>query len=62
MSRTYKDIPSKRKKRWRIVRNSMYKKIIHCYSEDIVGKRKDRRINRVMRARLKRKLKGEGDV
>lgn len=62
MSRTYKDMPSKRKKRWRILRNSMYKKIMHCYSEDIVGKRKDRRINRVMRVRLKRKLKGEGDV
>ena len=54
MSRTYKDMPKARKKRWRIIKNSMYKKIMNCYSEDIVGRRKDRRINRTLRARLKR--------
>lgn len=53
MSRTYKDMPKARKRRWRVIKNSMYKKIMNCYSEDIVGRRKDRRINRVLRARLK---------
>lgn len=57
MSRTYKDMPKTRKKRWRIIKNSMYKKIMNCYSEDIVGRRKDRRINRTLRARLKRMSK-----
>lgn len=57
MSRTYKDMPKARKKRWRIIKNSMYKKIMNCYSEDIVGRRKDRRINRTLRARLKRMSK-----
>lgn len=57
MSRTYKDMPKKRKKRRRIIKNSMYKKVMRCYSEDIVGRRKDRRINRTMRARLKRMSK-----
>lgn len=34
MSRTYKD----RNKQWRIIRNSKIKKILKCYSDDIVGK------------------------
>lgn len=36
MSRTRKD----RNNQWRIVKNSLLKKILNCYSEDIVGKRK----------------------
>ena len=56
MSRTYKDMPYKRKKRWRrILKNSLYKKILQMYSEDIIHKRKDRTLNGVMRARLKRR-------
>lgn len=50
MSRTRKD----RHKQWRIVKNSLLKKTLHCYSEDIVGKRKDRKLSKLMRNRLKR--------
>ncbi len=50
MSRTRKD----RNKQWRIVKNSFLKKILHCYSEDIVGRRKDRKLSKLMRNKLKR--------
>ena len=50
MSRTYKD----RNRQWRVIRNSMIKKILECYSEDIVGKKKDRTLSRKLRKKLKR--------
>lgn len=50
MSRTRKD----RNNQWRIIKNSLLKKTLHCYSEDIVGKRKDKTLNKKMRSRLKR--------
>ncbi len=50
MSRTYKD----RNRQWRVIRNSMIKKILECYSDDIVGKKKDRTLSRKIRKRLKR--------
>lgn len=50
MSRTRKD----RNKQWRYVKNSLLKKTLHCYSEDIVGRKKDRKLNRVLRRRLKK--------
>lgn len=50
MSRTYKD----RNRQWRVIRNSMIKKILECYSEDIVGKKKDRTLSRKLRKRLKK--------
>lgn len=50
MSRTRKD----RNKQWRTVKNSLLKKILHCYSEDIVGRKKDRKLSKLMRNRLKR--------
>ena len=50
MSRTKKD----RNNQWRLIKNSLLKKTLHCYSEDIVGKRKDRKLNRVLRRRLKK--------
>ena len=50
MSRTYKD----RNRQWRVIRNSMIKKILECYSDDIVGKKKDRTLSRKLRKRLKR--------
>ena len=50
MSRTYKD----RNKQWRVIRNSKIKKVLECYSDDIVGKKKDRRLSRKLRRRLKR--------
>lgn len=50
MSRTKKDRNNQR----RIVKNSLLKKTLNCYSEDIVGRRKDRRLSRKMRSRLKR--------
>lgn len=50
MSRTYKD----RNRQWRVIRNSMIKKILKCYSDDIVGKKKDRTLSRKIRKRLKR--------
>ncbi len=50
MSRTRKD----RNKQWRIVKKSFLKKILHCYSEDIVGRRKDRKLSKLMRNKLKR--------
>lgn len=50
MSRTRKD----RNKQWRIIKNSLLKKTLHCYSEDIVGRKKDRKLSKLMRNRLKR--------
>ena len=50
MSRTRKD----RNNQWRIVKNSLLKKILNLYSEDIVGKRKNRKLSKTMRNRLKR--------
>lgn len=50
MSRTYKD----RNRQWRVIRNSMIKKILECYSDDIVGRKKDRKLSRKLRKRLKR--------
>ena len=50
MSRTYKD----RDKQWRVIRNSNIKKILECYSDDIVGRRKDRKLSRKLRKKLKR--------
>lgn len=50
MSRTYKD----RNRQWRVIRNSMIKKILECYSDDIVGRKKDRKLSRKLRKRLKK--------
>lgn len=50
MSRTKKD----RNNQWRVIKNSLIKKTLNCYSEDIVGRRKDRTLNKKMRSRLKR--------
>ena len=50
MSRTYKD----RNRQWRVIRNSMIKKILECYSDDIVGREKDRKFSRKLRKRLKK--------
>lgn len=50
MSRTYKDKNRQR----RVIRNSMIKKMLECYSEDIVGKKKDRTLSRKLRKRLKK--------
>lgn len=50
MSRTYKD----RNRQRRVIRNSMIKKMLECYSEDIVGKKKNRTLSRKLRKRLKR--------
>lgn len=50
MSRTRKD----RNNQWRVIKKSLLKKTLHCYSEDVVGKKKDRKLSRKMRSRLKR--------
>ena len=52
MSRTRKD----RNNQWRIIKNSLLKKTLNCYSEDVVGRRKDRTLNKKMRSRLKREV------
>jgi len=57
MSRTYKDTG----KNWRYIKNSLYKKELSLYSEDIVGKRKDKRISRHLRKKLKRKWRKDID-
>ena len=54
MSRTYKDCGKGINKR-RIVKNSLYKKVLHIYGEDFKHRRKDRTLNR----RLRRKIKME---
>lgn len=50
MSRTKKD----RNKQYRIIKNSLLKKTLNCYSDEIVGRKKDRTLSRKMRSRLKR--------
>lgn len=55
MSRTYKD----RNRQWRVIKNSMIKKILECYSDDIVGRKKDRKLSRKLRKRLKRVVNKE---
>lgn len=55
MSRTYKD----RNRQWRVIRNSMIKKILECYSDDIVGRKKDRKLSGKLRKRLKRVVNKE---
>ena len=50
MSRTRKD----RNNQWRVIKNSLIKKTLNCYSEDIVGRRKDRTINKKSTSRLRR--------
>ena len=55
MSKTYKD----RGWRRRIVKNSLYKKELHIWGEDFSGKRKDREINRRLRAKQKREVQHE---
>ena len=55
MSRTRKD----RNKQWRSIKNSLLKKTLHCYTEDIVHRRKDKNMSRVMRKQLKRLINTE---
>ncbi len=50
MSRTNKN----RHKQRKIIKNSLLQKTLHCYGEDIANKRKDRRLNRMLRRRLKK--------
>lgn len=50
MSRTKKD----RNKQYRIIKNSLLKKTLNCYSDEIVGRKKDRTLSRILRKRLKR--------
>jgi hypothetical protein len=52
MSRTKKD--RKDHKRYRVIKNALIKKILECYSDEIVGRKKDRALSRKMRSRLKR--------
>ena len=51
MSRTKKDRNNQR----RIIKSSLLFKTLKCYSEDIVGKNKNRKLCRLVRRRLKRK-------
>lgn len=55
MSRTYKDRNNQR----RFIKNAMLKKVLRLYSEDIVGKRKNRKLNKVLRHRLKKETNEE---
>ena len=50
MSRTKKD----RNKQYRIIKNSLLKKTLNCYSDEIVGRKKDRTLSRILSKRLKR--------
>lgn len=52
MSRTKKD--RKGLKRYRVIENALIKKTLECYSDEIVGRKKDRTLSRKMRSRLKR--------
>lgn len=54
MSRTYKD----RGYRRRIVKNSLYQKMLKLWGEDFVNRKKDRTITK----RLRRKLERLGDT
>lgn len=62
MSRTKKDRNNQR----RMIENALLFKTLKCYSEDIVGKRKNRKLSRTLRKRLKRinqkEIKGEIDA
>lgn len=51
MSRTKKD--RKSHKRYRVIKNALIKKTLECYSDEIVGRKKDRTLSRKMRSRLK---------
>ncbi len=51
MSRTLKDKPGYRR---RIVKNSLYKKILNLWGEDFRHRRKDKTISRHLRRKLKR--------
>lgn len=53
MSRTYKDIG----RQLRIIKNSLYKKNLHLWSEDFGHRRKDRTISRHLRKKLKRDIR-----
>lgn len=50
MSRTRKD----RNNQYRIIKNSFLKKKLSCYSEDIIGRKKNRKLSRLVRKRLKK--------
>lgn len=50
MSRTKKDRNNQR----RMIKSSLLFKTLKCYSEDIVGKRKNKKLSRTLRKRLKR--------
>ena len=52
MSGTKKD--RKGLKRYRVIENALIKKTLECYSDEIVGRKKDRTLSRKMRSRLKR--------
>lgn len=52
MSRTKKD--RKGHKKYRVIKNALIKKTLECYSDEIVGRKKDRTLSRKMRSRLKR--------
>lgn len=52
MSRTKKD--RKGYKRYRVIENVLIKKTLKCYSDEIVGRKKDRTLSRILRKRLKR--------
>lgn len=52
MSRTKKD--RKDHKRYRVIEKALIKKTLECYSDEIVGRKKDRTLSRKMRSRLKR--------
>lgn len=51
MSRTKKD--RKGHKKYRVIKNALIKKTLECYSDEIVGRKKDRTLSRKMRSRLK---------
>lgn len=53
---------SRKGKRYRIVRNSLYKKYLHIWSEDLVGRRKNRMWGRRLRRKLKREFDKEREV
>ena len=57
MSRTYKDTGHQ----YRIIKNSLYKKHLHLWSEDFGHRRKDRTISRHLRKKLTRNDKKDID-
>lgn len=58
MSRTYKDRGYKR----RLVKNSLYKKELSLWGEDFKHKRKNKQINRRLRAKLKDRFLKDSNV